>query len=517
MHEQGLYGRATLYLAPGAGIYGVLSTLDEMAARREAAALLGDVAELGAELGRPLRRYQLPVVRAICRSVLEGLGLTFVVAMPRQSGKNEVSAQLEAHLLDHYQERGGQMVKVAPTLRPQAANSMMRLAAYLDARPGRGRWRRPYPHAYQVGQARALFFSAQPGANVVGATADLLLECDEAQDVDPAKWDKEFAPMAASGNATRVFYGTMWTSRTLLARELRAAREAEAADGVQRAFLVPWEEVAAEVAPYGAYVRGEIARLGREHPLIRSQYLLQEIDEQAGMFPLSRQVQMRGEHLAEEAAQPGAVYALLLDVAGEDEEAEGEALRALQPRRDSTALTVVRVDQSSLSELGRPIYRVVRRRWWTGTKHPALYGALLDLARNVWRASYVVVDATGVGAGLASFLGRALGDRVIPFTFNRRTKSELGWGFTGVVDEGRFKDHVRVAGDEAQAQFWREVAACEAQVLPGPSQTMRWGVADPALHDDFLLSAALCYALEELPWRCESGGGVVAAGDVLGG
>jgi hypothetical protein len=49
------------------------------------------------------------------------------------------------------------------------------------------------------------FLSAAPSSNIVGATVSLLLECDEAQDVEIAKWDKEIAPMAASTNATRVF------------------------------------------------------------------------------------------------------------------------------------------------------------------------------------------------------------------------------------------------------------------------------------------------------------------------
>ena len=54
----------------------------------------------------------------------------------------------------------------------------------------------------ELGAARALFFSADPGAQVVGGTASLLLECDEAQDVRETKWDKDFEPMAASTNAT---------------------------------------------------------------------------------------------------------------------------------------------------------------------------------------------------------------------------------------------------------------------------------------------------------------------------
>ena len=37
-------------------------------------------------LERPLRRYQLEIAQAVAESVANGLGRTFVVAMPRQAG-----------------------------------------------------------------------------------------------------------------------------------------------------------------------------------------------------------------------------------------------------------------------------------------------------------------------------------------------------------------------------------------------------------------------------------------------
>ena len=82
-----------------------------------------------------------------------------------------------------------------------------------------------------VGRAKVTFLSGDAKANVVGAVASLLLIVNEAQDVEPAVYDRNFAPMAASTNATRLFMGTAWTSHTLLARELRAARQAEQVDG----------------------------------------------------------------------------------------------------------------------------------------------------------------------------------------------------------------------------------------------------------------------------------------------
>jgi hypothetical protein len=55
-----------------------------------------------------------------------------------------------------------------------------------------------------------------------------------------------------------------------------------------------------------------------------------------------------------------------------------------------------------------------------------LYGKILALAHH-WHATFVVVDATEVGAGLDSFLEKALRDRLIAVQFIPRVESELGW------------------------------------------------------------------------------------------
>jgi hypothetical protein len=158
-----------------------------------------------------LREYQVEVARAIARSIAERRGDTITVLFPRQAGKNELSAQVEAWLLWRYSRVGGQLVKAAPTFRPQIVNSMLRLERMLSASPLLAGWRKQQGYIYSLHAARISFFSAQPAASIVGATADLLLEGDEAQDLDPEKWDRDLVPMAATGNATRVLYGTPWS------------------------------------------------------------------------------------------------------------------------------------------------------------------------------------------------------------------------------------------------------------------------------------------------------------------
>jgi len=467
---------------------------------------------------RPLRRYQLEIAQAIITSVLHRQGLTFAVMLPRQSGKNETQAQIEAYLLNLYQRVGGQIVKASPTFKPQTQNSIRRLQQALDNDWNKQAAETESGYIVRLGKARALFFSAEPSANVVGATASLLLECDEAQDVEETKWQKDFVPMAASTNATRVLWGTAWTSNTLLARTIAELKKQEALDGVKRVFTIHPDRVADEQPAYGKFLADQVARLGRQHPLVKTQYYLEEIDGSGGLFPPERQALMLGAH-AREADGPSplwaeAIYCFCIDVAGGDEQPTGwQALTQTSPggRRDSTALTVFRVDLSSLADLRAPIYRVVRRYLWTDVPLANLYGQIKNLA-ELWRARHVVIDATGIGAGLASFLLRALprADAVLPFVFTQQSKSKLAWDFLTILDAGRFLDHAddadNAADDDLRRLFHRQLAACEYEILPGPGQIIRWGVpdgkkdAEGEIHDDVLTSAMLCAHLDGLTW-----------------
>ena len=517
--------------------------------------------------GLTLRHYQQGVAQAIHASIQQKAGRTFVVMFPRQSGKNELQAQLETYLLTIlFNVSNAEMIKVSPTWKPQTLNAMRRLERVLEKNClTRRYYLKESGYIYRMGNARIYFFSGQPRANIVGATANVLLEVDEAQDVLISKYDKEIAPMAASTNATRVLWGTAWTGRTLLARELRAARELQKQDGIQRVFVMTADDVAREVPAYGSFVTEQVARLGRNHPMVRTQYFCEEIDAEGGLFPPERQALMRGRHAPEPAPLPGAVYAMTLDVAGEDESAtqdSGDLMHEtlLTPRRDSTALTVFRIDFSTVEDplIRRPSYLVALRKQWNNVRHSTLYGAIKAMA-DLYRVRWLVVDCTGVGAGLTSFLSAALPDRVIPFEFNSRTKSDLLWNFLGIIDSGRFKDAVissafgfafqekgkttpadkrpqaalsqgagagRVGDDvqsSEQSEFWRQVNFCEFEILPGPQKMVRWGVPDgtrdPAdgspVHDDLLVSAAMVAVLDEQEWTVPTAALIIQNRDPL--
>jgi hypothetical protein len=495
----------------------------------------------------PLRKYQEPVVQAIVDSVINQRGLSIVVLFPRQSGKNELQAQIEAYLMIYYMTMDMDIVKVCPTWSPQSENAMQRLQRVLERNLiCRGRWTKQRSYIYRLGTTRVSFLSGSPSASVVGATANLLLQCDEAQDVSIAKWDKDFAPMVASTNATCVFWGTAWTSRTLLARELRAAQDAQGKDGIRRVFRLTANQVAREVPAYRQHLAGKIARLGRNHPLVKTQYFSEEIDSQGGMFPPERRALMKGDHSRQlgPGGQPfgshfgqagddppphptGGPYAFLIDVAGEDEAAadlvadlEKDQLR--NPARNATALTIIEADRSTLTDehLRAMTYRVVDRRSWIGVSHSVIYGQLNDLA-HLWDPRYVVVDATGVGAGLASFLGRSLRCTVLPFVFTPQSKSKLGWDFLAICDTGRFKDHHSAQGSDEYTRFWNQLQYVEYEALA--KQTLRWSVPDGTrdlvtgelVHDDLVMSAALCAILDQQEWYLGGPTLIVRARDPL--
>ena len=491
------------------------------------------------------RNYQRGVIEAIFDSVIHARGMEFVVMFPRQSGKNELQAQLEVYLLTLLSIHPVEMVKVSPTLQPQALNAMRRVEKVLRQNFLLGQtWKKEAGNSYLLGNARLTFLSGAPESSIVGATASGLLEVDEAQDVTILKYDRDIAPMGASTCATRVFWGTAWTSVTLLSRELHAAQNAEKTDGIRRVFRLTADDVAAEVVPYGRHVSEMVTRLGRNHPLIRTQYYSEEMDDRGGMFPPDRIARMLGNSISQPAPQPGSVYALLLDVAGEDEGARGivGSLTLANPKRDATALTIVEIAHSESGELSTtvekvihtpvdnlPVYIPVLRRQWLGVSHTQLHNEIRALAL-LWRAQAVVVDATGVGAGVASFLERSLPGRVFPFTFNSASKSQLGWDFLGIVDSGRWRepklpDSPPTPQHRHQQEFLQQLKGCTFEVLEGAEQRMRWGVADGArdpqsgemLHDDWILSAALCARLEKQDWTIRAETFIIRAPDPLKG
>ncbi|HYM15767.1 MAG TPA: hypothetical protein VEZ14_09415 [Dehalococcoidia bacterium] len=431
----------------------------------------------------PLRPYQQEAGRAIVESVRGRLGRSITVEIARQGGKNELSAQVELLLLAAHAARGGDAVKCAPTFRPQLSVSRMRLwqrvlQSRLQAVAARE------PDAIRIGRARIAFLSAAPTSNVVGHTASLLLEVDEAQGVDPEKFDREFRPMAAACNATTVYYGTAWDDRTLLERAKQANLEAERRDGVRRHFQYDWQAVAAHLPAYARFVEGERVRLGETHPLFVTQYCLKPIAGGGRLFSAAQRAQLAGDHPRLSQPRPGAAYVAGLDIAGGDDEGAPPA------EHDATVLTIGRVVYPPASALiTEPRIDIVEHYAWTGEPHETLLPRLVDLLHAVWRVHRVAVDATGLGETIARLLDTALGRAtVVPLKFTADRKSTLGFDLLAAVNGGRLKVYAGDGSPESR-EFWRQAEL--ARVAYRANRTMNFFLDPTEGHDDYLVSAAL--------------------------
>ncbi len=442
-------------------------------------------AAAGARQATPLRPYQAEAGRAIAESVRTGRGLTFTVMMARQAGKNELSAHLELLLLLKHARRAVDGIKCAPTFEPQCRISLRRLWGLITRAGLDGLASREEGRAVRFGRARQLFLSADESANVAGHTAGMLLEVDEAQDVSPEKFGREFRPMAASTGATTVYYGTPWDDRTLLAQAVAVNRDLERRDGIRRHFEADWTAVARFNPRYGAFVEAERERLGEDHPLFRTQYALKEVSGGGRLFSGSQRAQLQGAHPRQYAPRPGETYVAGLDLGGQALDGDGDARS-----HDATVLTIARaVPPASGAVVREPRLEVVEHHAATGEPHDALLARLADVLGTVWRVRRVAVDATGLGETLARLLSRALGEEAVrAVRFTAESKSRLGYGLLAAVNGGRLKAYA-ADGSPEYAAFWREMELARAAYRT--SRAMNFFVEPSDGHDDYLVSLAL--------------------------
>ena len=437
-----------------------------------------------------LRPYQQEVAKAVVDSVQKGKGLTFSVEIARQGGKNELSAHLEVLLLTLHMAAGGSLVKCSPTFKPQTVISMQRLKERLDEFGFDGIYHTEMGYIIALGSARQVFLSAEESASVVGHTADILLEIDESQDVSKEKYTKEFRPMGSSTNVTTIHYGTTWDDATLLEEIKQTNLELEKKDGIKRHFRYDWLQVAKYNDAYKRYVKGERIRLGENHPLFRTQYLLLPISGGGGFLSRQQIVLMLGTHpRLKEPENHGTPYIAGIDLAGEREETREAALMAAKPKLDSTVITIAEMDVAKRSQLvlAEPTLQVVEQYQWTGIPHSRLYPQMVDILKK-WNCQRVVVDATGIGQPVASFLRKELGPRVKPFTFTQKSKSDIGFELLSFANSGRLKLY-RQDGSKEYKEMMFQLERARAQYRP--NQTMNFYVDPTEGHDDFLMSLAL--------------------------
>jgi hypothetical protein len=472
----------------------------------------------------PLYPYQLEPLRAIIDSVLHQHGREFLLIFPRQSGKNEAIAHLLVYLLNLLQRRGGQIVYGA--VGDALGRGVRRLEERLDNPWNRGRWQRQSrPIRRTLGKAAVTFISSHPRAASRGETAHHLLVIDEAQDQNGPYIESVFTPMRAAHNATAVYLGTVRLTNDFLWAKKQELERETAADGIRRIFFVTPDQVTASNPNYGRFLAAQERRYGRFHPIVAAEYYLEPVNGSGGLFPPERQALMRGRHPRRHDPDPDAIYVATIDVAGQDEAATDPIAQLQNPARDYTAVTIFQIinSQSLISQSlvsQSPIYHATDTFTDHGSRHfqdtagrPKLAERLLAYLRH-WNVIHTVIDASGVGQGLADWLTAALGkSQVTAVNFaGRAQKAMLGSSFLALIETGRFKYW---AGDEDTPGsdgwwFWRQVEACTYS-LPANGRferDLRWGVPAQArihtpagmelIHDDRLLSAALVVEFEAL-------------------
>ena len=434
-----------------------------------------------------LRPYQQQVAKAVLESIQGNLGLTFSVEIARQGGKNELSAHLEVLLMTMFMSAGGNSIKCSPTFKPQTLISMSRLKERLDDFGFAGIWFTEAGYMIRLGNARWVFLSADETSQVVGHTAEVLLEIDESQDVAREKYTKEFRPMASANNTTTVHYGTTWDDTTLLEETKQTNLELEKKDGVKRHFRFDWQEVSKHNPHYQAFVESERLRLGETHPLFRTQYALLPIRGGGGFLSPQQIAQMLGTHPRRRRQQPGKTYIAGIDFAGEEEQLEDEMLT--RPQRDATVITIAEVIRPLADSLSKdPTVKVVEHYSWVGKKHADLYPQIVDILKNVWACSRIVTDATGIGEPITSFLRKSVGSKVIPLKFTQLSKSQLGFDLLAAINSGRLKLY-KQDGSEDYKQLMLQLE--KAKSVYRPNQTLNFFVDPSDGHDDHLISLAL--------------------------
>ncbi len=468
-----------------------------------------------------MRSYQAESLRTIYSAVISRTGGSFTVTFPRQSGKNETQAQLESAVMAAGLHRGGNIIKVLPTLKNQGKISHDRLEKVIRGASGeRDESIRAERGGISYGDTRIRWLSAGPNTAIVGATADLMLEVDEAQLVPPDKFDREAAPMAASVNAVRVFWGTVWDDQTLLARETRSVMKGEETCGEKHAFCTTAAEVGHEVPLYADFVRGLIERFGREHPAIRTQFFCEEISDLTAMFTPARIENMKGSHEPLNGPEADHCYIFLIDIAGSDEiTPAGRRAGGFSDRRDATVVTIcdVWLPEDKPYDPKNFVWNAVARRLYRNLPADRLEQ---EICREVecWDPRKIILDHSGLGSMLSGILSARYPHKCRPIDITAANKTKIAWDFLAMADTGRWREYrgnemtvpqsgfvpgkepYEILRDPAllQQMFFRELRACRIEPV-GTTMTVRWGVRDGTrdhltgrlIHDDLVMSAAM--------------------------
>ncbi|HBG74698.1 MAG: hypothetical protein A2X25_11745 [Chloroflexi bacterium GWB2_49_20] len=248
--------------------------MDDLCLSKSIRSFSGFVAE---GCGVDLYDYQLLPAQAVLESVRLGQGLTFVLNFPRQSGKDELLAHLQAYLMRMSNDKDRTILEVNSNLENHRI-ALWRLEERLSSNVfTRSRWAR-LGDTVAIDKCRTTFLPADGVPDGKVAPASLLFIVNDAQDIWPAWFDMEFSHLAARPKLTRLVCGSSWDEQSLLSREIRHARRDEDKDGIQRLFRITALDVGKENQNYANFIDDVVQRYGRENPLVKTQYFSEEVD-----------------------------------------------------------------------------------------------------------------------------------------------------------------------------------------------------------------------------------------------
>ncbi len=124
--------------------------------------------------------YQLEPANAVINSVTKNLGLTIILIISRQAGKDETLANLVAYILRLFSHTEAKIVFINPTYKPQTENSLIRLESHLDANLLTREWKKRGAYIRKLGKAMISLLSGDKKEKIVSATANKLLIVNEA-------------------------------------------------------------------------------------------------------------------------------------------------------------------------------------------------------------------------------------------------------------------------------------------------------------------------------------------------
>lgn len=411
---------------------------------------------------RNLRGPQAWVIEQVEKHIARHDGQVMPIRQARQTGKNEISAVLHRrHLWRRQNYPSSQIwIRTAPTHKPQIVNSKKRLRELLDLSPSKiirhplfknAKLTTEEGYIWRLGNASVEFISSGPTANVVGGTANVCLDMDEAHKVNKDKFDEDFAPMAADKSAAIVLWGVAADGHDLMS----FYREHNKSIGRSDLNIdLPCEVFMEHNPRYARHVEARVSALGYDHPIIKTQYRLVDVASEGSFFNSIQQVSLLdGGHERELVPRAGSRYQMIVDIAASNENNVEDILKGDEDAvEDSTAIWLYKVTNILTANGLFPLIQLVNVIWLTGVSLPKQEELIEDTIKT-WKCEKVTIDSIGVGRQIGESMAKKFGPVMVnAYTASADTVSQDCYDLLARVNHNAVK-MFRNDGSEV----WREV------------------------------------------------------------